>query len=247
MLERVTFANARGDALVGVLAGTIAPRMAILCHGMLSTKDGHKHVALAQALSAAGVASLRFDFAGRGESGGALFDLSFSNQMADLDAAVEYLGRRGAAEVVVFGSSMGGAVAYLTAARDERIVGIASLAALGHPERISELHPEAYASFVTHGYAETPAGRVGRGFLDDAVTHDVIAAVGILRAPIYVVHGDADTVVPCSDAHDIATAARHASLELIEGADHQFTNPVHLRPALAGIAAFMAQRVRAKA
>ncbi|HET6345340.1 MAG TPA: dienelactone hydrolase family protein, partial [Myxococcota bacterium] len=62
--------------------------------------------------------------------------------------------------------------------------------------------------------------------------------------PILVIHGEEDTVVPPSDAHDIASAARQARLELVPGADHAFSRPAHLRPMIRGVATFLADALR---
>jgi hypothetical protein len=46
-------------------------------------------------------------------------------------------------------------------------------------------------------------------------------------------------VVPVSDAHDIATAARNVSLEIVDGADHRFSSPLQMRPAMRKVADFL--------
>jgi hypothetical protein len=46
-------------------------------------------------------------------------------------------------------------------------------------------------------------------------------------------------VIPSADAHDIASVARNASLELVAGADHRFSRPEHLRPAMRQVADFL--------
>ena len=244
MQTQLKFSNKRGERLAGVLHGPVQPRMAISCHGMFSDKGGNKHLALAKALEEQGISLLRFDFAGSGESEGLLYDVSYSRRMEDLDCALEALVAQGGRFFAVFGSSLGGAVALLAAARDERIVGVATLAAIGHPAELLESQPEALANWRKLGYHDFAAGRVGSEFLDDSLTHDVVGAVSVLRAPILVVHGDQDQVVPCSDAHDIAAAARRASLDMVLGADHNFSQAVHLRPTMQRIATFLADSLR---
>ena len=53
----------------------------ICCHGMLATKDGLKHQELADSLAERGLTTLRFDFAGRGESDGDVFDLTYTTRL----------------------------------------------------------------------------------------------------------------------------------------------------------------------
>lgn len=238
-LKRVEFVNRRGETLVGILHGEPNGRVVISCHGMLSGKDGVKHTRLATELARQGVALLRFDFAGRGESQGDIFNLSYSNAIEDLDAAIDWLWKQGEPRIGLFGSSMGGAVALLAAARDERVVAIATLAAVGHPAAIADRYPDQAEAFETQGYVDSAAGRIGRGFFDDALQHDVVDAVAIVRAPILVMHGTEDRVVPQTDALDIATAAQNATLDLIDGGDHQFHNELFLRPAMRRVAEFL--------
>ena len=242
--EAVCFVNARGQRLAGRLHGTLGDAVVVSCHGMMSTKDGTKHVLLGEELARRGVPMLRFDFAGRGESEGSLFDLCCTNEVGDLTAAIDFLAAKGVERFALFGSSLGGAVALLTAARDERVVAIATLAAVGHLAALAESQPEAMSAWESVGYVETPEGRLGRGFLDDARAHDVIAAVRVLRAPVLVIHGEDDATVPAADAHDIASAARSASLDLVAGAGHTFERPMLLRPVVRQIADFLVQALR---
>ncbi len=238
-MRRVEFTNRRGEKLVGVLHGEPNGRAVVSCHGMLSGKDGVKHTRLADELARHGVSMLRFDFAGRGESEGSVFDLSYSNAIEDVDAAIDWLQKLGVTRVGLFGSSMGGAVALLTAARDERVVAVATLAAVGYPAAIADRYPEQARAFEEQGFVDSPAGRIGRGFMDDALAHDVVSAVAIVRAPILVMHGTEDAVVPQNDALDIASAARNATLDLVDGGDHQFHSQQMLRPAMRRIAEFL--------
>ena len=239
-MKRVEFMNRRGEKLVGILHGEPNGRAVVSCHGMLSGKDGVKHTRLAKELERHAVPLLRFDFAGRGESQGHVFDTSYSNAVEDVDAAINWLQTLGVTRVGLFGSSMGGAVALLTAARDERVVTIATLAAIGYPSAIADRYPEQARAFEERGFVESPAGRIGRGFMDDALQHDVVSAVSIVRVPILVMHGTEDAIVPQTDALDIASAAQNATLDLVDGGDHQFHDEQMLRPAMRRIADFLA-------
>ena len=245
--ERVCCINGRGEELVGLLLGQSGLSLVICCHDMFTDKSDLKYVRLCQELASLGVPSLRFDFSGCGESSGRLFDLSYSRQMDDLGSVIDFAASMGACRIGLFGSSMGGAVALLGAARDERVVAVATLGAVGHPEDIAERCPRAVERWRATGWIDTQAGRIGSGFLQDARQHDVIGAVGVLLAPVLVIHGEEDEVVDPSDAHDIACAARRAILELVPGADHGFSRQEHLRPAIRRVAQFLAAHLRESA
>lgn len=240
-MRRITFKNQRGQTLVGDLHGDPTDAMVISCHGMLSDRRGAKHVLLCERMAQAGIGSLRFDFAGRGESEGDLMELSYSGEVRDLLAAVEHLAGLGMRRCGVFGSSMGGAVALLSAAREQRIAAVATIAAVAHPGEVESRYPEACAGWRERGYIDLHGARLGSGFLEDAAQHDVASATSILTAPVLVLHGTEDTVVPLTDAHDIASAARNVSLHIVDGANHRFSDPVHMRPAMGMIADFFTQ------
>jgi len=242
-LDAVTAAlelrNGRGERLAAVLHGVPGRSAVVICHGMLSTKESPKHRALAEALAHRGLACLRFDFAGRGSSEGRLFDLCYSHQLDDLSAAVAALVARGVERIGLFGSSMGGAVALLAAATESRVVAVATMAAVGRLDAIAARRPEAVRAWERDGQVESEEGPIGRGYLDDLPRHDVLAATATLRAPLLVIHGDADEVVPWSDAEAIVGVAAEAQLDIVPGADHSFSDPTQRAAALDMVADFL--------
>ena len=100
-MQQVYFGNGRGQRLAGVLAGEHETAAVICCHGMLATKEGLKHRELAESLAKRGVTTLRFDFAGRGDSDGDVFDLTYTHEIEDLRAAIAYLAGRGVKQLVL--------------------------------------------------------------------------------------------------------------------------------------------------
>ena len=191
---------------------------------MLATKDGIKHRQLAESLAERGLTALRFDFAGRGESDGDVFDLSYTHEVEDLRAAIAFLVGRGIERLAIFGSSMGGSVALLAAAQEQRVEAVATVAAVAYPDRLTERYPEDTADWQDLGYIEVGGHRISSGFIQDAEEHNVLRAVGAIEIPLLIMHGLDDEVVPVADADDIAAAAHHVSMSLIEGADHSFSD-----------------------
>jgi len=238
--QRIAFDSGRGAVLAGVVhrpedwrAGGPA---AVVCHGMLSSKDSPKHTGMARRLAARGLMALRFDFAGRGESGGTLRDLTCSGEVGDLAAAVGLVRSMGAGSVSLVGSSLGGAVAILYAGGRGEVRGIAVMASVSRPGAVlaDSLGPEKMEDWRRAGVLRLEEGYLGWTFQEDASRQDVVAAASRISCPALFVHGSADEVVPPASSHELhAAAAGPKRLVVIDGADHVFSDPAHLERAVA--------------
>jgi uncharacterized protein len=95
----------------------------VCCHGMLSSKDSIKFVAIAQGLCDAGLAAVRFDFSGCGESRTVFLESLLDTRKRDLRAVISYVRQQPWADghLGLLGSSLGGALALLTAAQEQDI------------------------------------------------------------------------------------------------------------------------------
>jgi dienelactone hydrolase len=208
---------------------------AVIAHGLLSGKDSAKHRTVCERLAEAGIAALRFDFAGRGESDGSLAELSVSGQVEDLKAAIAVAKAQGVGTVSLVGSSLGGAVSVLVAAEDD---GIARLVTVAAPARLPDTPRPAWHTLEDPERGES----VGPGFFEDAARHDIQAAAARIGCPWLVLHGAADEVVPSDDARLLASACAVAVLETHPEADHRFSDSEHLTWLLDRITCFVLQR-----
>ena len=231
------------SALAYSVDGALRAPLVILCHGMFSSRNGHKHLRLAQLLNARNINALRFDFTGAGNSGGDRFELTYTRQYEDCLAVIDWVCAQGIDSVGLFGSSMGGTTAILSAAREERIEALATLAAVAHPELIAERYPGWVQAIESLGYVEAEGVRVGPEILHDSLQHNVVAAMGVILCPSLIVHGERDDLVPSSDGHDLACAARSTELMIVAEGDHRLSNPTRCDQALSRIADFFAQRL----
>ena len=120
-----------GDSLVGVVSvpATPAPRGVVIVVGGPQYRAGshRQFTLLARALAAQGIAALRFDVRGMGDSEGTA--QPFENIGADLDAAITAFMRQVPAlrEVVLWGLCDGASAAALYAHGDARVAGLALL------------------------------------------------------------------------------------------------------------------------
>ncbi len=142
----ISFSN-EGQTIVGTLAmpeGEGPFPVALLLHGFTGTRHelpvlGTEDTMFSRAarwLGERGVASLRIDFRGSGESEGAWEDTTFSGQISDAIAALDYLEVLEGVDsgnMSVLGLSQGGLVGAATAGRDARVSNLVLWSAVSNP------------------------------------------------------------------------------------------------------------------
>jgi len=218
--------NRQGERLDFVFrAGARGSRaVAVLLHGVTSQHDRPYLVALADALDAKGIASLRFSFAGNGKSEGRFEDSTLTKEVGDLGSAIDALASAGFARVALVGHSMGAAVALLRASSDARVRALVSLAGMVHVQRFMQRH---FGTLVPG--RDLMLGRegcvFGQALADDAAYVGTLTRLAAkLQIPWLLVHGEADEMVPIADSVDARAAALdRPELVRLPGVDHRFT------------------------
>ncbi len=107
----------------------LAP-VVVVHHGFASSKHGSNrcYVALAECLAKNGIATIRFDFRGSGDSEGTLTDLSFTDLVSDSVSvleSIESIEGINCERIGLFGASLGGAIAVFAAARFAKVNALA--------------------------------------------------------------------------------------------------------------------------
>src|SRR5437660_4685795 len=117
--QALTFKDAAGHAVSGILASPPhdSDRLAVLSHGFLSNKNSHTNKTLTELLVPQGIATFRFDFFGQGESEGPFEEITVSLAVSQALAALDLMHSKGYRKLALVGSSFGGLVALLAAAK----------------------------------------------------------------------------------------------------------------------------------
>lgn len=89
--------------------------LVVLCHGFTGNRQGDGHFApLAEDLAAHGIATVRLDFAGCGDSTEPYANYTLANMEADVDSVIGYMqATYGTGKTALVGHSMGGRLASL--------------------------------------------------------------------------------------------------------------------------------------
>jgi len=225
--ERFDFPNARGERLAALLdAPPGEPRSyALFAHCFTCGKDVHAATRIAQALTALGIAVLRFDFTGLGSSEGEFANTTFSSNVADLVAAADRLRATRRAPALLIGHSLGGAAVLTAAAAVPEARAVVTIAAPSDPGHVVGLLRERVEEIRTQGEVEVAiAGRpfrIRREFLDDIAEQRLTAQIAQLRKALLIFHSPVDQIVGIDNASRIFLAAKHPkSFISLADADH---------------------------
>jgi putative redox protein len=235
--ERLTFPNRHGAPLSGVLdrpLGTEAQAVAVFAHCFTCSKDLTAVRQIAKALTDAGIAVLRFDFTGLGQSGGEFAESTFTANVADIGAAVQYLTARDLPPTLLIGHSLGG-TAVLAAAMDlPQIKAVATIGAPADPLHVTHLFRDDLAQIEAQGEAHVDIGgrpfTISRHFVADVDQADILGRLPRLGKSLLILHSPVDTVVGIDNAARLYDAARHPkSFISLDHADHLLSNPADSR------------------
>ena len=138
---KVEFEGAHGNTLSGLLdLPDGSPRGFVLfahCFTCGKSLGVVRHAA--KQLNAEGLALLRFDFTGLGQSEGAFDETTFTTNLGDLEAAAAFLAREHKPPSVLVGHSLGGAAALASAGSIESVRCVAVIGAPADPVHVRHL------------------------------------------------------------------------------------------------------------
>jgi len=232
--QKVTFSNASNLELSAVLelpADTKPHAYAVFAHVFTGSKSLTATRHIARGLTQNGIAVLRFDFTGLGESEGDFADTNFTSNVQDILAAADFLVQNYEAPKILIGHSLGGAAVIFAASQLAFIKAVATVGAPSEPEHVTHLLRDKIEAIIELGKAKVNIGgrefTIKKQFLDDLNSKDMFKILKELKKPLLVLHSPQDDVVKIENAASIYHAAFHPkSFVSLDGADHMLTNKV---------------------
>jgi pimeloyl-ACP methyl ester carboxylesterase len=211
----------------------------VLLHGFSGSRieQGRLFVRLGRALAACGIACLRFDFRGSGDSDGEFQDMTLASEVADARAALGWLRRRAGIDrkrIGLLGMSLGSVVAQLVAA-DERVRSLSLWAPITRPAEV----------FATDLGVGARGFAAGTQFWIGVRAAQPLPALARYRGPLLCIRGDSD-YVPEENAADVLKTVP-GILHTIRGGDHTFGPHEKKDEAIEVTRRFFAQSLEAEA
>ncbi|MFB3131838.1 MAG: alpha/beta fold hydrolase [Rhodothermales bacterium] len=226
--EKLTFENDQGDHLAARLdlpvdGDPIA--YALFAHCFTCSKNLKAVANISRALTRQGIAVLRFDFTGLGESEGDFADTNFSSNIDDLVAAAVFLEEEHQAPSILVGHSLGGAAVLQVAHRLDSVKAVATIGAPYDPQHVEHLFEPSLGEIEHLGQATVNIGgrpfTVRKQFIDDLRDQRAKDNIASLRRALLIFHSPVDNTVDIENAALIFKTARHPkSFISLDHADH---------------------------
>lgn len=230
--ERLSFKGTSGTELAARLDLPEGQPLAaaIFAHCFTCSKDSLAARRISARLAACGLAVLRFDFAGLGQSEGDFAASGFMSNVEDIVAAAQALEARGLAPQLLIGHSLGGAAVLRAAGSLPTVRAVATIGAPFDPAHVTHSFAGALDRIARDGEATVELGgrpvRLGRRLVDEVRAERLGPAIAGLKRALLILHAPRDEVVGIDNAAEIFKAARHPkSFVTLDDADHLLTDP----------------------
>ena len=199
---------------------------ALFAHCFTCTKNFNAIVNIDRELAGQGIAVLRFDFTGIGESEGDFSETNFSTNVEDIISAADFLRESYEAPKLLIGHSLGGAAILQAAGRIPSSRAVVTIAAPSDMTGLIRfLVDNSGDGLQSRGEASINFSgkdfKIRRQFLEDLQQNKMDMVIRNLKKPLLLFHSPADRVVPIDNAARIFMAARHPkSFISLDRADH---------------------------
>lgn len=227
-----SFSNQQGESLTGLLEIPVdaVRSYALFAHCFTCSKDNLAAARIARALADLGIAVLRFDFTGLGNSKGDFSSTNFSSNLQDLMAAANYLEQQYAAPTLLIGHSLGGSAVLAVAQDLPAVKAVVTIGAPATAAHIKHLFADSYHALTHQPSVQVELGgrsfNIQRQFIDDLEKYNSVAHIQSLKKALLIFHSPLDKVVSIDEAARIFTAAKHPkSFVSLDHADHLLSNP----------------------
>ncbi len=246
----IFFQSAAGERIAGTFHEPARPGNAGVVLGHCFTCSRHTSILkdLADAVTERGIMALRFDFSGNGQSTGDFRQTTYTRHRDEMRRAVAELTSMGIDRIGLAGHSMGASIALMTATVLPETAAVCALAGrldggsaadLFSREQQIRARRAGEIEFISRGRRL----RLGKDFFEDAIHHDPRRILRDMSAPLLVVHGEADEIIPVSAAYGAVRLCPDAELMILPGVDHMFLDKERRKSAAEHIAAWFQRKL----
>lgn len=181
---------------------------------------------IAHRLSSNGIAVLRMDDRGIGQSiGGDIRRLTTPERAKDIETCIVYLRQRpeiDASRIGLIGLSEGVSIAHMIASKDDLIKALVLLSGIGSPGKDVLRYQIQQGVLSENELSILLKQDVNTRFLYE---FDPLITLRVIKQPVLIIHGDRDSYVPYTDAFQLGKAIQQngnkdVTIRILTGYDH---------------------------
>jgi uncharacterized protein len=233
--EKVEFYNGKKQKIVGLLSlpGNKKPPMAIIIHGFKGTKEYHKFVNdSVKPLTDAGMAVLRIDCRGSGESDMEFKDMSIKSEAEDVLTAIEFVKTLDVdpRRIALIGISMGSTAILMAMKQKPDVKALVFWAPAFYYNADSHYNtPQNRKTVEEEGVfyvKSTLTGKMyvaGKELFEEMTTLDIRPYMKFAKLPVLIIRGSEDEIVGTGKDKEVVKLL-NAEYKLIDKGDHNFTD-----------------------
>ncbi len=235
----VSFPGYQANRIAGTLdfpEGVEPRHYAIISHCFTCTRQTLTTARMSRGLAQAGIAVLRFDFSGLGESEGSFEESHFRSMLRDIQGAAAFVQTHFRPVTLLLGHSMGG-TASLAASQSgftelQSLQGVITLASPAIPSHVQHHFGPAMAELEqgkpSQIWVAGKAYSVKPSFVEDVSSFDMQECMRDCELPLMAVRAADDDLVSAEAAEAILSYTRgRKRLCHIDEADHLFSQREH--------------------
>lgn len=204
--------------------------IAIIFHGLMSSRTADMFTQLSEAILKKGIAVIKFDFNGHGESGGKFFDMNVYSEILDAAKIMDYVRTLPwVTDIYIAGHSQGALVGSMIAGYYREYV--KKLAMLAPAATIKDDAQSGSCFGAEYDVYTPPESFAMKNVLGEhfdlsnlyvrlARTLPIYETAAMFEGKTLIIHGTADAAVGVIGSKRYAQHMKDVDLELIEGEEH---------------------------
>ena len=232
--QKVTIEGDHGklQAVIQTPNGKTKYPMVMILHGFLANKEMDLLKNLADGLEEKGIASIRFDYNGHGESDGLFQDMTVLNEIEDTKKVYNYIKNfPEITSISLFGHSQGAIVASMVAGElgEDKIkcIALMSPAPIIHEDSLRGIFlGRTFDPINLPEYLDVNGNKVGHEYLNNIQNIQIFEVSSKFKGKAYMIHGTADTLIPYTDSIRYSRIYPNSEVHLLAGFDHNFTQDI---------------------
>ncbi|MDY6769717.1 MAG: alpha/beta fold hydrolase [Candidatus Nanohaloarchaea archaeon] len=217
-----------GETVRGVLhlPDEASAPLVVICHGWSGNHIGPNRffTRAARQFAEEGYAACRFDFRGSGDADGSFEEQTFTTMLQDMDAVVTSLRARDdiGDRLAIVGHSQGGYISLLHAGADEQVDAVVLW--MARTADAEDWHSQPWKDELERSGSYTQSDyTVTKEYYEDATEYSIVERLSGIDAPIGMVYGGLDEVVPPAEGERVEEhAGGRVEMEVIDHLDHLF-------------------------